>query len=355
MKTSEKKHSKLKKVFWAVFSPLLAVLTVWAVLRQNKNVSFQDILNTFLQTNKLWFSAATVFSFLFVIFEAFALCSILKGAGYRPKASDSLVYSTSDVYFSAITPSATGGQPATAYFMLRDGISGGVVTATLIVNLMMYTISGMVLGIIAVIIRPYAFIGFSPFSKFLIVVGAVVLTGLSIGFFLLLKKGNRVFLWLERFMNMLNRKKWIRISQKTFDKLQKTKTDYAECSKLLSNNYSILIKSFLWTFLQRASQIIVPMLLHLSLGGRFRESVLIFVKQCLITVGYNFIPIPGAMGVADYLMIDGFSEIIGRNNAFTLEMLSRSITFYVCVTVSGVITLIGYLVKRKQKYTVAET
>ena len=63
----------------------------------------------------------------------------------------------------------------------------------------------------------------------------------------------------------------------------------------------------------------------------------------------SFFPIPGAMGVADYLMLDGFTAITGREAAFELEMLSRAITFYICVAVSGIITLAGYLIKRRKK------
>ena len=345
----KKKKDRYKKIFWAVFSPLLAVLTVWAVLQQNRSVSVKDIIDAFSRTNKVWFTLATVCSTLFIVFEGIALNSVLKGAGYRPTFFDGLIYSTSDIYFSAVTPSATGGQPATAYFMLRDGISGGVVTATLIVNLMMYSLSTVVLGVIAIILHPHSFFGFSPFSKLLIILGGVVLGTLTVCFFFMLKNGNKVFSWLERFFSFLKRKKIINFSERMFKKLNKTKKDYAECSKLLAKNHWILIKSFIWTFLQRFSQILTPSLLYLSLGGDIGSSTIIFSKQCLITIGYNLIPIPGAMGVADYLMIDGFSEVMERNAAFSLEMLSRGLTFYICVSASGIIALIGYIIKRKHK------
>ncbi len=343
------KIDRYKKIFWVIFSPLLAILTVWAVLQQNKSVSFKDIIDTVSHTNKVWFTLAAISSFLFIVFEGVALRSILKGAGYRPKVFDGLLYSTSDIYFSAITPSATGGQPATAYFMMKDGVSGGVVTATLILTLMMYSLSAVVLGIISIIISPHSFFSFSPLSKLLIILGAVVLGTLTFCFFFMLKNGNRIFSWLERFFNFLKRKKIINFPERVFKKLNKTKTDYAECSKLLARNHWILIKSFIWTFLQRFSQTIAPAFLYLSLGGDINSSFLIFSKQCLITIGYHLIPIPGAMGVADYLMIDGFSEIMERNSAFSLEILSRGLTFYLCVSFSGLITLIGYIIKRIRK------
>ena len=57
------------------------------------------------------------------------------------------------------------------------------------------------------------------------------------------------------------------------------------------------------------------------------------------------------MGAADYLMLDAFAclSFIATEEAFRLEMLSRGLTFYICVAVSGVITLIGYLLLRKRE------
>ena len=60
----------------------------------------------------------------FIYFEGEALRVLVRHMGYPAKRSHGFVYSAADVYFSAITPSASGGQPASAYFMLKDGIAG---------------------------------------------------------------------------------------------------------------------------------------------------------------------------------------------------------------------------------------
>ena len=58
---------KYKKIFWAVFSPLLAMLTVWALLRQNKNVSFRDIMHTAAVADKFWLISAAVSAALYIV------------------------------------------------------------------------------------------------------------------------------------------------------------------------------------------------------------------------------------------------------------------------------------------------
>lgn len=53
-----------------------------------------------------------------------ALCSrlILSRLGHRAPYRRCLGYSFTGFYFSSITPSSTGGQPAQIYYMSRDGI-----------------------------------------------------------------------------------------------------------------------------------------------------------------------------------------------------------------------------------------
>ena len=347
---NEKKISdKYKKIFWAAFSPLLAMLTVWALLKQNQSVSVRDIAHTAACADKPWFFMGVISSVFYIVFEAFALCSILKGAGFKPKFKNGFLYSTADIYFSAITPSATGGQPACAYFMLRDRISGGVITAVLMLNVMMYTLSIVALGLISVIVRPNSFAQFSIPSKLLIVGGATVQLILTAFFVVVLRKGDYIFNFLKRMISFLGRKKIIRNTKKPIAKLKKAQADYTACSQLFSGNYRLLFKAFIWNLLQRLSQILVSVLLFISMGGDHALSADIFAKQCLITIGYNFVPLPGAMGVADYLMLNGFSGLMDHDMAFHLEMLSRGMTFYICVSLSGIITLLGYIVKRRRR------
>ncbi len=342
-------NDRQKKIFWAFFSMALAVFTIWMVYKRSEGLSVKDIIAAASGANKIWFGLAILASAFFIWFEGVAILSILKGAGYKRNQFQGLIYSTSDIYFSAITPSATGGQPASAYFMMKDGIPGGVVTATLILNLMMYTISIVVLGICAVIIHPGVFFGFSKVSKILIVCGFTALTVLASIFMLILRKGEKFFDILARFLTFLHKKKIIKKLDKKLTKLEKVKTDYSSCAEIISAKPNILLKAFMWNYLQRGFQVMVPMLIHLSLGGKLADALKLFTSQCLITIGYNFVPVPGAMGIADYLMVDGFSGIMGREAAFELEMLSRGLTFYICVSVSGIITLIGYLIRRRVK------
>ena len=338
-----------KNLIWAIISFLLAILTIRIVFQQNRDMSLSDLMDSIRESEKLFLILGMIAASMYVWFEGVAIRSILKNAGYERGIFKGLIYSTSDVYFSAITPSATGGQPASAYFMMRDGIPGGMTTATLILNLMMYTIAIVVLGIISIIICPGAFLEFSDISKFLIVLGFVVLSFLSLVFFVLLKKEDIIFKPLSKFIVFLYNRRIFKEKDNKLTRLEKARSDYKMCSDLISGKKRILFSAFVWNFIQRASQIIAPMFIYRSLGGDSSKMAAVFSKQCLVTIGYNFIPIPGGMGISDYLMIDGFSGIMSELMSYSVELISRGVTFYVCVSVSGLITLIGYMIGRKKK------
>ncbi len=340
-----------KKLFWSLFSALLAALSIWAVMSQSKKWSLESIFDSLNNADPVWLCLAVLGTALFVVFECAALSSILKGIGYPRPFSRNLFYSTSDIYFSAITPSATGGQPASAYFMIKDGIPAGAATVALLVNLILYTISLVILGLAAVIADPSLFFRLGLVSKILIGVGFVLQVGLTVVFFILLGKGPFVFGLLRRFLHFLHRKKLIHRLEKRLEKLDKAQREYEICARVMKNKRGAFALALFWNILQRASQLAVPACLYMALGGKLSGVGPLFATQCLVVLGYAPVPIPGAMGVADFLMLDAFSCLgfIAAEEALRLEMLSRGLSFYICVAASGIITLIGYLVLRKKE------
>lgn len=337
-----------KNLIWSIISVLLAVLTIKLVLNSSKALSVSEIIRLVAASDKAYIIMAAAAGAMYVWFEGVAIRSVLRNIGYPQNPIKGLIYSTADVYFSAVTPSATGGQPASAFFMIRDGIPAEVTAAVLLLNLTMYTVSVIVLGGVSVIIQPSAFMEFGRFSRVLIAVGFVALTVLAFAFFLLLKKGNAITDPLSKLVEFMYDKKIIREKDKKLARIKKAGSDYKRCADMISGRKRILFGAFLWNFLQRASQLTVPMLVYRALGGETARMAGVFAKQCLITIGYNFVPIPGGIGVSDYLMLDGFGSIMSEHLAGSVELISRGITFYICVLISGVITLAGYFVGRNE-------
>ena len=338
-----------KKIFWSLFSFLLAILTILAAFSQSGKGSLLQILDSIRHADKRWLVMAVGCSWMFVVLEGKALCCLLDGIGMHRSFPRGILYSTADIYFSSITPSATGGQPASAYFMVRDGIPTGTTTVVLLVNLILYTLSIIVIGLVAILMDGSALADFRTLSRVLIVAGFCVLSALCVFFFLLVRKGSTVFDVLRKIAAFLHRKKLIRNEERMYRRLDKAQIEYDECTKVMEGKRKALIEAFFCNLVQRASQIAVPMCLYLSFGGSSAYAGKLFAAQALVTIGYNFVPIPGAMGVADFLMVDAFTDLLGMEEALHLEMISRGLTFYLCVAACGIITGIGTLLMRRRE------
>ncbi len=337
-----------KKIVWGVISLAIAILTIWTIVGQSKYFSFQLLLETFKGCNILYLIGAFVCMFGFIWFEGYALVRIGKHLGYGDTLKRGTLYGAADIFFSAITPSATGGQPASAFFMIKDKMPGTATTAALIINLVMYTLALLTIGLVCLPLRYTIFKGFSVPSKTIIIVGFFLLVALAIIFYMLLKKGEILSRICKALITVLEKIHIIRNGEKKRNKIDSITEDYQDCANMIFGKGRMLVEIFLLNLLQRLSQLGVSFMVFLSIGQSFKEALDISVIQCFVAIGSNCVPIPGAMGIADYLMIDGFSSIIGPAAGGSMEMVCRGITFYGCVLISGIIILVNIL-RRKGK------
>ena len=338
-------ENRRKRILWVLISLILAGLCIWAVLRGVGDMSFADLMAEYKKANILFMLAAALCMFGFIFFEGCAIRSLLSGVGYKKQAKGHLLYASADVFFSAITPSASGGQPASAFFMMHDGVTGAVSTVVLLVNLVMYTLAVCTAGVVAVLVSPATVFHFKKLSKLLIIVGVLIISVLMVLFLLILRKGNIIFDTGKKIVGFLHRIKLMKHPEKRIEKLERAREDYKKCVEVMSGKKRALVAAYIYNVCSRVSLTTVSVFVFLATGGTVGGSGCIWSTQCWVAIGSNCAPIPGAMGVADYLMLDGLSAIMDQESAVKLELLSRGMAFYSCVVLSGLIMAIGYLIR----------
>ena len=328
---------------------LLAVLTMFLVIRSSGMDPAQ--LRRALEGASLsWLIPAGISMLGIIFFEGEAVRAIIHRAGYPRNHRRGFVYAAADVYFSAITPSATGGQPASAFFMIRDGVPPVVTTACLLINLIMYNAAILTIGFSCLILKPQIFLNYQPVCKILIVAGIVVIAGMGIIFFLLLWKQKTLFRIAMKGMHLLHRMHLMHHPDKWEDKLLHAMHEYKECVSILAGSKKMWFLAYLFNLLQRVSQFSVALFVYLSLGGSSAKLTDLWVTQCFVSLGSNCVPIPGSMGITDYLMLDGYQNLMDKEMTYTLQMISRGLSFYLCVVISGITVLLGlFLLKRRKR------
>ena len=345
----EKKTKKDSKLAWSLLSVVLAVGTVWVVLAHGGEYSPGDFADFVGEASAPYLMAAVLCMAGFIIFEGLAVMRACGALGCRVRLGQGIVYSASDIYFSAITPSATGGQPVCAYFMMRDGLPASVTTIALLLNLVMYTASILFIAIINAVLHTDMFAAFDGLSRTLIVIGYLIQTMFGVLLLLLLFKEALLHRICRGVIKFLCRVRLLRREEEKLEKLEAYIEEYEELSAAVAGKKWELVKVFLLNLAQRVSVISVSAFVFLAEGGKLSKAVDIWAIQCYSVVGSNSVPIPGAMGVADYIMLDGFAKLLPEEDVVSFELLSRGISFYACVIVCGLIALLGYFIQKKRE------
>ena len=80
-----------KKVMWSLISVALAALTIITIFSQNKNLSWQVLMDALHEADLKWLIPAVLSMLGFIVFEGEAILSILRQIGYPGKQRDGLV------------------------------------------------------------------------------------------------------------------------------------------------------------------------------------------------------------------------------------------------------------------------
>ncbi len=343
-----------KKLVWSFLSIIIAAATVWAVMAQSKSFSFSKMIDELSHASFAWIASAIVSMICYICFEAMAILCILREFGYRRSFREGFVYSSADIYFSAITPSATGGQPASAFFMHRDGVPTTLAAVVLLANLLMYTCSTVAMGVISTAVAPLTITRFSTLSKILVIVGYFFQVALLVLIFLLIVKERIILTFGNGIISFLGKIRVLRHPEEKKEKFAASMQEYKEHVAVLKGKRRMLAKVFVFNLLQRIFQILVTVFTYLALGNPL-HALRAFSLQTYISIGAYCIPIPGSMGITDYLMIDGFSKIenvphiMSESRTLTFELLSRTLSFYSCILICGITVLISYLIGKNRR------
>ena len=338
-----------RQALWSLLFLVIVAASVWAVTSQVRGFSFEGFMECVREASVLWLALAVACMLLHVFSEGAAILQICKSFGYPRRASDGFAYASADIYFSAITPSATGGQPASAFFMMRDGIPGPVSTVALLVNLIMYTLSIVVIGAFCFAVRPGVYAMFSPLARGMLLAGCAVQLGLATLFLLLLREHRLLHRICDGALGLLARLRLLRRPQARRERLRQAIEEYRGHVRMMAGQQSVLVRAFLLNLLQRVSLIGVTMCTFRALGGAGARMLDAWAVQGFSVLGYNFVPIPGAVGVADLMLMDGFGQMMSEQGAAHLELLSRTLSFYSCILICGVTVLLKYLSARARR------
>ena len=258
---------KQKKMNWKEMSiglclvALLAWFTFYVLLSGH---SPQTLGSTFVRADIRFVFMGFACMFLFVNCEAANIRLLMRTFGKKVSYWRSLSYAFTDFYFTAITPSATGGQPMQLYYMVRDGFGAAHSSFSLLATAAVYQMTVLVYGCVMVGANLPFVMGESRVMRLLLVFGiysAVQLTALYL-------------------------------------------VPYWACRAL---GLSVQIKDVL-------------------------------ALQAILSLAVTAVPLPGSVGASEGSFLVLYRTLLGAGQSFSVMLLSRGISFYAMLCISGLVT-----------------
>ena len=143
--TSRKKKRKIPWSMLYIAATIVAVLLFGVFNRK-----FGDVFRTIGNLTPGFLTLAILVSLVYFLFEGEIFRLLLRSQGYRIRVGAGLKNALLGLYYSYITPSATGGQPMQAAYLLRDSkIPVGISTAVLIIKFMCFQCAFVLVSLVS--------------------------------------------------------------------------------------------------------------------------------------------------------------------------------------------------------------
>lgn len=329
-----------KAVMDALFLIVLIGVTFYFMLEDRNIGHIVDII----QRSKLsWLALGVLFVFIFVCGESVIMKYLFHAFGTTIKLGRCIKYSCVGFFFSGVTPSATGGQPMQLYFMGRDKNKVSESCLVLLIITIGYKAALIVLSGISFIVQG-EFIVNNLDSVVYILIYGVTVNVLFIGFLMILIFDDSLMYRIVRStVKLLNKIHIIKDSDEFQDKLEMHMQPYRDGAKYLRLHWNVFFHVLWMSMLQRISLFLVTWCVYRSLGLHGISAFKIVALQTIISLSVDMLPLPGGVGASEKSFEIMFDRIFGLELVIPGMILSRGISFYLLIVVTGIATIIIHL------------
>lgn len=264
----------------------------------------------------------------------------LAAMGHRLPYRHCVQFAATGFYFSSITPSSTGGQPAQVFYMARRGVSAAHGTLVMLLFTIGYQIVAVVWGVAACFLAPEA-----PAS---LGTGLGVLLGYSLTTTALLTAG-MIFLLVrpkpaEQFCRWCLRLgvklKVVRDVPRAEAGLEKQLKEYRGGAAVIRSQPLLVGKLLAAAAVQLTVRYLIPWTVYRALGLTDCSVLRLVSTQALVYLAVSCVPIPGTVGASEGAFLSAYQGIFGGELVTAAMLLSRTLAFYLPVVVTGISTAV---------------
>lgn len=325
-------REKLRKNLGLIYIVLITAAIAVLLLCSDELTEVAEALHTL---NGWWVAAAAGCVAAYLALRMAAMRFYLCRHGYPISWIDTAAAMGSGQFYSAITPSASGGQPMQVLLLRRLGVPVGVATVCVSVKFIGFQAAILLLGGTLWLSNSELVSSQLYGFRWLIALGFAVNAGL-IAVLILAVAHIGVVDWLgHRLLAFGARLKLVRRSEELYQKLRTTIEDYraALCALIKRPLESLMM--FALALLQAALYMCVPVCLYYAFGMKGFRADEILTLQTLLFIAAAFIPLPGAAGAQESGFCLFFRGVFAEDCMIAAMLCWRFFSYYLLMLVGA--------------------
>ena len=311
------------------------VFAAWALHTGQASVIIKQLGG--LDSRWLWLSAALLTGYLSL--RALTLYVFLKSEGISISFGKALAVTGVGQFYSAITPSSSGGQPLEVLSMARWGVPGAVATAAVSVQFICFQAALVASGAglwIATRTHVALYLGG---VRWFVILGFILNAAMPLIVVLLGVHRQTMNVLTRAGVWLLTRFRIVRNREAAQQKVDHLIGEYQSSVTALFKKPALALKIMLLSFLQIALLMSIVTGVYRAFWLAGVPILTLITLQTLLFIAASFMPLPGASGAQEYGFSVFFGGIFPERTMLSAIFLWRAITYYLLMLIGFISVL----------------
>lgn len=327
-----------KRDLWSIaLMAAIVLVTLWMVVGGGRGAQVWAAMKL---ARWPWLALGALLMLCYTAVEAVQNKMALAAMGHRVPYRHCFQFAAAGFYFSSITPSATGGQPAEVFYMSRRGIPAAHGALAMLLFTIVYQVTMVGYGLAAWLLSPGVTASLGTGLGVLLGYGLTAMLLLTVGMVALLIWPEPVERLCRWFLRLGARFRLVKDPAKAEAGLESQMEEYARGTELIKGQPLLLVKLLVLAVIQQGARFLITWTVYRALGLTGYGPVEIVGIQALVSLAVNCLPIPGAVGASEAAFLAACQTVFGADLVAAAMLLSRGLSFYLPLVCTGALTAI---------------
>lgn len=324
-----------KKKYFISIAVMLAlfVLTYTMLFRQ---YSIEQCFDIIAEIDLKYFIMAALLVCGYIFFDALNLKVSISSVGKPMSLVTAIKYSLVGIYFSAITPSSSGGQPVQVYYMSREAIPVSQSAIALMFVTVIFKLVLLTLGLPLIFFKTGFVFWDLPHFRVLFSIGVFLNVFMMMLLLFVMFSKKLVYSLLQLVVRVLVKLRIVKNREKFMEKADRQVDKYHKAADIIKARPWLSVKLYFLTACQRAAMFSVAYCIYRAFGMNSLTWLDVMAIQIGLSFSVDSLPLPGAVGISEGVFIGLYRDIYGPAYLVPALVLVRGCTYYLPMIVSGI-------------------